>query len=59
LIGEELYAASAYLGKEPVLLGAIKAQDWGKILIMISLILGTLAASFHLDFIVNLFRIKL
>ncbi|MGB8656866.1 MAG: DUF6754 domain-containing protein [Candidatus Zixiibacteriota bacterium] len=59
LIGEELYAASAYLGKEPLLLGAIKAQDWGKILIMISLILGTLAASFHLDFIVNLFRIKL
>ena len=59
LIGEELYAASAYLGKEPLLLGAIKAQDWGKIFIMISLILGALAASFHLDFIVNLFRIKL
>ncbi len=59
LIGEELYAASAYLGKEPLLLGAIKAQDWGKILIVISLILGVLAASFHLDFFVNLFRIKL
>jgi hypothetical protein len=59
LIGEELYAASAYLGKEPLLLGAIKAQDWGKIFIMISLIIGALAASFHLDFIVNLFRIKL
>jgi hypothetical protein len=59
LIGEELYAASAYLGKEPLLLGAIKAQDWGKILIMISLILGALAASFHLDFIVNIFRINL
>jgi hypothetical protein len=59
LIGEELYAASAYLGKEPLLLGAIKAQDWGKIFIMISLIIGAIAASFHLDFIVNLFRIKL
>jgi hypothetical protein len=59
LIGEELYAASAYLGREPLLLGAIKAQDWGKILIMISLILGTLAATLHFDFFVNLFRIKL
>jgi len=59
LIGEELYAASAYLGKEPLLLGMIKAQDWGKILIMISLVLGTLAATLHFDFFVNLFRIKL
>jgi hypothetical protein len=59
LIGEELYAASAYLGKEPLLLGTIKAQDWGKILIMISLILGTLAATLHFDFFVNLFQIKL
>jgi hypothetical protein len=59
LIGEELYAASAYLGREPLLLGAIKAQDWGKILIMISLLLGVLAATLHFDFFVNLFRIKL
>jgi hypothetical protein len=59
LIGEELYAASAYLGREPLLLGAIKAQDWGKILIMVSLLLGALAATLHFDFFVNLFRIKL
>jgi len=59
LIGEELYAASAYLGKEPLLLGAIKAQDWGKILIMISLVLGVLAASFHFDFFVKLFQVKM
>ncbi len=59
LIGEELYAASAYLGKEPLLLGTIKAQDWGKILIMIALVLGTLAATLHFDFFVNLFQIKL
>jgi len=59
LIGEELYAASAYLGKEPLLLGSLKAQDWGKALIMISLILGGLAASFHLDFLIKLFAVKL
>ena len=30
LIGEELYAASAYLGGEPILLGSLKAQDYAK-----------------------------
>ncbi len=34
LIGEELYAASAYLGREPKQLGAIKGQDYFKALIM-------------------------
>ena len=34
LLGEELYAASAYLSKEPVLLGSIKAQDIMKAVIM-------------------------
>ena len=42
LIGEELYAASAYLGREPKQLGAIKGQDWFKAIIML-LIFGTLA----------------
>jgi hypothetical protein len=59
LIGEELYAASAYLGKEPVLLGTLKAQDWGKAVVIISLILGALAASFHIQFFLNLFRVQL
>jgi hypothetical protein len=59
LIGEELYAASAYLGKEPVLLGTLKGQDWGKAVVIISLILGALAASFHLQFFLNLFRVQL
>ena len=30
LLGEELYAASAYLGREPVQLATIAAQDWAK-----------------------------
>lgn len=57
LIGEELYAASAYLGREPLLLGALKAQDWAKGLIMALLILGVLAATLHWDFFVKLFTI--
>lgn len=42
LIGEELYAASAYLSREPKLLGTLKAQDAGKILLVSLLILGIL-----------------
>ncbi|MBN2465981.1 fibronectin type III domain-containing protein [candidate division WOR-3 bacterium] len=44
LIGEELYAASAYLSREPVLLGAIKGQDYSKALILVLIIVGTLLA---------------
>jgi len=32
LLGEELFAASAYLGREPVQLATIAAQDWAKAL---------------------------
>jgi len=41
-----------------LLLGALKAQDWAKGLIMALLILGVLAATLHWDFFVKLFTIK-
>jgi hypothetical protein len=41
LIGEELYAASAYLSREPLLLGSLKAQDYGKMLILVVIVLGS------------------
>ena len=44
LIGEELYAASAYLSREPLLLGAIKGQDYSKMLFVIIIVAGTLLA---------------
>jgi hypothetical protein len=44
LIGEELYAASAYLSREPLLLGAIKGQDYSKIVILSLIVLGTVLA---------------
>ena len=34
LIGEELYAGSVYLSREPLLLGALKAQDYAKAIII-------------------------
>jgi Domain of unknown function (DUF6754) len=39
LIGEELYAASAYLAREPLLLGALKGQDMAKLVFMLILVL--------------------
>jgi hypothetical protein len=40
LIGEELYAASAYLSREPKLLGSLRGQDTGKILLTVAIALG-------------------
>lgn len=56
LIGEELYAASAYLSREPMLMGTLRAQDAGKGLLILILILGTILASFGLTFITHLFE---
>jgi hypothetical protein len=51
LIGEELYAASAYLSREPVLVGTLRGQDFGKGFLLGVLVLGTvlvtLGAIFH------------
>lgn len=42
LIGEELYAASAYLSRDPVLVGTLRGQDAGKALLVLMLMLGVL-----------------
>jgi hypothetical protein len=41
LIGEELYAASAYLSREPVLVGTLRGQDVGKGFLLAIMVLGT------------------
>jgi hypothetical protein len=56
LIGEELYAASAYLSREPLLLGSLKGQDWGKIIIFAILIIGSALTLFGLEQILSLFN---
>jgi len=45
LIGEELYAASAYLSREPVLVGTLRGQDQGKAFLLISMVIGTILAT--------------
>ena len=42
LIGEELFAASAYLSRDPHLLGSLKGQDIGKAVFILSIIIGVL-----------------
>ena len=40
LIGEEFFAASAYLSEEPDQLGSLKGQDLGKVIVGIGIIIG-------------------
>ncbi|MBT6147526.1 MAG: hypothetical protein HOH74_18965, partial [Gemmatimonadetes bacterium] len=51
LMGEELYAASAYLSREPRLLGSLKGQDIGKAFLIVALVLGTILATAGVPFI--------
>ncbi|MGI6632687.1 MAG: DUF6754 domain-containing protein [Bacillota bacterium] len=49
LVGEELYAASAYLSRDPVLLGNLIAEDGGKMVMLALIILGSVMATFGND----------
>lgn len=46
LIADEFYAASAYLTRQPVLVGSLIGQDWCKLLIMAATIFGFLYTSY-------------
>ncbi len=45
IFGDEFYAASAYLSKEPTLLGSLVGQDYAKSILMALIVLGILIAS--------------
>tara|TARA_B100001094_G_scaffold286835_1_gene301938 strand:+ start:25 stop:1245 length:1221 start_codon:yes stop_codon:yes gene_type:complete len=55
LLGEELYAASAYLSREPKLLGSLKGQDVGKAIIIAVLIIGSFLSTFEIMILKQLF----
>jgi len=55
LMGEELYAASAYLAREPRLLGSLKGQDIGKAALIAVIIVGTILATLDVPFLTHLF----
>ena len=48
LMGEELFAASAYLSHEPLMLGGLKGQDLMKVLIVTAILLGTIMVTTNL-----------
>ncbi|MBD3162899.1 MAG: hypothetical protein GF346_10850 [Candidatus Eisenbacteria bacterium] len=45
IIGEELYAASAYIGREPTLLGSLKGQDYYKLIFIVLITIGIVFAT--------------
>jgi len=57
LMGEELYAASAYLSHEPIMLGGLKGQDFIKMLIIFCIIIGVILVTIgHGDWFLSLFN---
>ena len=53
LIGEELFAASGYLTKDPLVLGSIKGQDFLKLIIGFLIIAGGILSTFGYNFLIN------
>lgn len=49
LIGDEFYAASAYLTREPVLVGSLVGQDWSKMVAVFMIFSGLVWQSFELN----------
>ena len=58
LIGEELYAASSYMSRQPLMLGTLKATDYAKFIILLFLVVGTLLSSLQVTAIVDAFPSK-
>ena len=58
LIGEELYAASAYLSREPMLLGSLKGSDLAKLVFGAIIVAGVVCANVPAwrDWFFELFR---
>ncbi len=55
MLGEELFAASAYLSKDPLILGSIKGQDMMKAAILAVIVIGIVMATAGVDGFVDWF----
>jgi hypothetical protein len=65
IIGEELYAASAYIGREPTLLGSLKGQDAYKAAVIVLIVagvalmtIGVLTTGSPITFIKDILRVR-
>jgi hypothetical protein len=57
LIGEELFACSAYLSRDPRLVSSLKASDWIKLFVLACLAAGTVLMTIGSTFLRDLFVI--
>ncbi|MCF7811547.1 hypothetical protein K9N50_11225 [bacterium] len=57
LIGEEFYAASAYVSREPQLLGTLKGSDLVKLLMMGAVFVGSFLSLFGVDAVARFFGV--
>ena len=57
LIGEEFYAASAYVSRDPQLLGTLKGSDLVKALIMMAVFAGSFFSWFGIDAVTRFFGV--
>jgi hypothetical protein len=51
LIADEIYAADAYLSKDPVSLGSIRGVDIGKLFGLLAIVIGSILASLNIDWL--------
>lgn len=58
LMGEELYAASAYLSRDPLQLGTLKAQDLAKVVLVGLVVVGSLLLTAGSSLAVRLLEIS-
>ena len=58
LIGEEYYAASAYISREPKLLGSLRAADVVKAVVIVVLILGSILELFGIHTMSSWFMVQ-
>lgn len=58
LIGEEFYAASAYLSRNVELVSMLKAQDYFKVLIVIGVLVGTALSTAGINALLNFLPVE-
>jgi len=54
LIGEELYAGAVYLSRQPLMLGALKSQDYAKVLLIAAILVGIVLSAVNPDLALRL-----
>jgi len=58
LIGEEFYATSAYLSRNPDLVGMLKSEDYFKIILVILAIIGVVLSTLGINTLLQFLPIE-